>query len=294
MLKKMIICLIAIMLIIPTMLFGYLFFRLNSIYDKDEAKKIDQNISKSNKESNLENILLVGVDGDNLEKGNRSDSMIILTIDEKNKKLKLTSLARDTLADIENYGEEKLTHAYAYGGPYLLLETINNNFGLTIDKYVAVNFESFKKIIDIIGGIEIDVLEKEVSYIPGVDRPGNQTLNGEKSLAYSRIRYADSAYVRDQRQRTVIESAYEELKQSSYLNIFNIADNILNHTNTNIPPVEVFKLLQKIIQINSPNFDQLEFPIDGYREGKNIDKKGWVIIWDKEYNKNKLKEFIHN
>ncbi|MCG4682646.1 LCP family protein, partial [Faecalibacillus intestinalis] len=77
----------------------------------------------------------------------RSDSMMVLTIDEKNNDIRITSLARDTYVQIPGYGEEKLTHAYAYGGPALLLQTIDKNFGLKIDKYAVVSFSSFEKII---------------------------------------------------------------------------------------------------------------------------------------------------
>ena len=99
---------------------------------------------------------------------NPTNSVLIVTIDEKNKDVRLTSLARDTYVDIEGYSTEKLTHAYAYEGPSLLLNTINKNFDIAIDKYVAVSFESFERIIDILGGVDINLSEKEVSQINGV------------------------------------------------------------------------------------------------------------------------------
>ena len=114
-------------IMIPLMGFGYLYFKLNSMYDKQEANEIStmmENTDK-NKQQGITNILLVGVDGNNMEKGNRSDAMMIVTIDEKNQDIRITSLARDTYVDIEGYSTEKLTHAYAYEGPSLLLNTIN-------------------------------------------------------------------------------------------------------------------------------------------------------------------------
>lgn len=294
MLKKLFIGIIMFLILIPIILLGYLYFRLNSIYDKNESSKIEQIIGEASENEGIKNILLVGVDGNNLEKGNRSDSMIILTVDEKNKKLKLTSLARDTLVNIKNHGEEKLTHSYAYGGASLLLETINENFGLKIDKYISVNFESFKTIINTIGGVEINVLPKEVPYIPGVDKEGRQVLNGEEALAYSRIRYADNAYERDKRQRTVIESAYQSLKEISLSGILNIGNSLLEYTKTNLEPMEILNISKQVLKIKNSKFEQLEFPVEGHREGKKIEGKGWVIIWDKDYNKEKIKEFIYN
>ena len=215
--------LISIAIIIPLLGIGYLYFQLNSMYDKEEAKEISTTQeSEKNKKNGITNILLVGVDGNNIEKGNRSDSMMILTIDEKNQDIRLTSLARDTYVDIEGYGSEKLTHAYAYEGASLLIQTIKNNFGIDVDKYVAVSFDSFEKIIDILDGIEINVSKKEVSQIKGIKKSGTQTLNGSQALEYSRIRYIDSAYERDNRQRKVIEALYNKLVNDSNGNLMSV------------------------------------------------------------------------
>lgn len=291
-LKKIVIGLVVFIIATPIVAFGYFYFKLNSIYDSSAAKDVKNKIEKADDKDGITNILLAGVDGNNLEKGNRSDSMMVLTIDEKNNDIRITSLARDTYVQIPGYGEEKLTHAYAYGGPALLLQTIDKNFGLKIDKYAVVSFSSFEKIIDAMGGVEIDVLPKEVSYIQGVDSAGKQTLNGAEALAYSRIRYADDAYQRDNRQRTVMQAAYNKLA-SNPGDLMEIGNTILGYTKTNMPPMEIFKLANKVIKMNFTEFPQLEFPLDGHREGKTLSQeKGWVILWDKEYNNEQLKKFI--
>lgn len=296
-LKRFTIVLISILIIIPLMGIGYVYFKLNSMYDKEEAKQINTTIeeSKKNKESGITNILLVGVDGNNMDKGNRSDSMMIVTIDEKNQDIRLTSLARDTYVDIEGYSTEKLTHAYAYEGASLLIETIKNNFGIDIDKYAAVSFESFEKIIDILGGVEINVSEKEVSQITGVKNSGTQTLNGSQALEYSRIRYIDSAYERDNRQRNVIEALYNKLVEHFSGNIMDILNEVLRYTKTNMSPLEIVSIANKAIKIKDTDFDQVEFPFEEARNGHIIsDEKGWVIEWDKDYNKDKLNKFIYD
>lgn len=291
-LKKIVIGLVVFIIATPLVAFGYFYFKLNSIYDSSAAKDVKNKIEKADDKDGITNVLLAGVDGNNLEKGNRSDSMMILTIDEKNNDIRITSLARDTYVQIPGYGEEKLTHAYAYGGPALLLQTIDKNFGLKIDKYAVVSFSSFEKIIDAMGGVEIDLLPKEVSYIQGVDSAGKQTLNGAEALAYSRIRYADDAYQRDNRQRTVMQAAYNKLA-SNPGDLMEIGNTILGYTKTNMPPMEIFKLANKVIKMNFTEFPQLEFPLDGHREGKTLSQeKGWVILWDKEYNNEQLKKFI--
>lgn len=290
--KKIVIGLVIFIVAVPMVAFGYFYFKLNSIYDSSAAKDVKEKVEKADDKDGITNILLAGVDGNNLDKGNRSDSMMVLTIDEKNNDIRITSLARDTYVQIPGYGEEKLTHAYAYGGPALLLQTIDKNFGLKIDKYAVVSFSSFEKIIDALGGVEIDVLPKEVSYIPGVNSAGKQTLNGAEALAYSRIRYADDAYQRDNRQRTVMQAAYNKIS-SSPGDLMEIGNTILGYTKTNIPPMEIFKLANKVIKMNFTEFPQLEFPLEGHRDGKIVSKeKGWVILWDKEYNNEQLKKFI--
>lgn len=294
-LKKVVIGLIVFIVAVPMVAFGYFYFKLNSMYDKGSAKDIKSKIQKVEEKGGVTNILLAGIDGNNLEKGNRSDSMMILTIDEKNNDIRITSLARDTYVDIPGYGEQKLTHAYAYGGPSLLLQTIDKNFGIKIDKYAAVSFDSFEKIIDAIGGVEIDILPKEVSHIPGIDGPGKQKLNGAEALAYSRIRYADDAYHRDNRQRTVLQAAYNKLAKTSSGDLIELGNTIISYTKTNMPPMEIFKLATKVLKMNSTNFAQLEFPLDGHRDGKTISQeKGWVIFWDKEYNNEQLHKFIYD
>lgn len=290
--KKIVIGLVIFIVAVPMVAFGYFYFKLNSIYDSSAAKDVKEKVEKADDKDGITNILLAGVDGNNLDKGNRSDSMMVLTIDEKNNDIRITSLARDTYVQIPGYGEEKLTHAYAYGGPALLLQTIDKNFGLKIDKYAVVSFSSFEKIIDALGGVEIDVLPKEVSYIPGVNSAGKQTLNGAEALAYSRIRYADDAYQRDNRQRTVMQAAYNKISNNPG-DLMEIGNTILGYTKTNIPPMEIFKLANKVIKMNFTEFPQLEFPLEGHRDGKIVSKeKGWVILWDKEYNNEQLKKFI--
>lgn len=294
--KEFNVILISIAIIIPLLGIGYLYFQLNSMYDKEEAKEISTTQeSEKNKKNGITNILLVGVDGNNIEKGNRSDSMMILTIDEKNQDIRLTSLARDTYVDIEGYGSEKLTHAYAYEGASLLIQTIKNNFGIDVDKYVAVSFDSFEKIIDILDGIEINVSKKEVSQINGIKKSGTQTLNGSQALEYSRIRYIDSAYERDNRQRKVIKALYNKLVNDSNGNLMSVLNEVLRYTKTNMLPLEIVSIANKAIKINDTEFEQVEFPFEEARNGHIIsDEKGWVIEWDKDYNKNKLDKFIYD
>lgn len=288
-LKKIVIGLLILLVTIPLIGFGTLYYKLNSIYDKEEADQIE----KVEKVGGITNILLVGVDGENVDRGNRSDAMMILTIDSDNNDIRLTSLARDTYVDIPGYSTEKLTHAYAYNGPSLLLETIKNNFGIYIDKYVSVSFSSFISIIDELGGVQIDITDKEVNEIPGVDEAGKQTLTGDQALSYSRIRYIDSAYQRDSRQRTVLQAVYNKLSTISKTEFLDISNTLLRYTKTNMTPIDIISISNQALKTGDKEFDELEFPLEGHRTGHMINnEKGWVIEWEKDYNKNAIYKFI--
>ncbi|MBC5995853.1 LytR family transcriptional regulator [Romboutsia ilealis] len=288
-LKKIVIGLLILLVSIPLIGFGALYYKLNSMYDKEEANQIE----KVEEADGITNILLVGVDGENVDRGNRSDSMIVLTIDSNNNDIRLTSLARDTYVDIPGYSTEKLTHAYAYNGPSLLLETIKNNFGINIDKYVSVSFSSFISIINEIGGVQIDVTDKEVSEIPGVNKSGSQVLTGEQALSYSRIRYIDSAYQRDSRQRTVLQAVYNKLSTIPKSEFLDIANTLLRYMKTNMTPMEIISISNQALKTSDKKFDELEFPLEGHRTGHTINsEKGWVIEWEKEYNKNAIYKYI--
>ena len=163
-LKKLVIFLAILVIAFPAAAFGYIYFKLNVMHDTTADESI-LNETNFQSEKGITNILLAGTDGRPGEKNSRSDAMMILTVDSKNKSLKLTSLNRDTFVNIPGHGEEKLTHAYAYGGINLLVETIENNFEVDIQNYAVVDFYSFMDIVDALGGVEVDVHKNEINEI---------------------------------------------------------------------------------------------------------------------------------
>ena len=260
----------------------------------------------------IENILLIGLDGTNDKFPKRSDTMIILTIDKLNKSLKLTSLARETLVKIPGRGEEKLTHAYAYGQEELLMQTINENFDLDIKDYAVVNFKSFIDIVDIIGGVDINVNEKEIHHLNEVIKEcygvnhedtknieyitssGNHNLNGYQALAYARIRKLDTIYKRDERQRLILTNIAHKLSDVSISKYLQIAKSILRHIKVNIAFNKIIDLAFIAHELASYDISQLEFPISEYREEGRIGEKGtYVVKWDKNKNIELLHQFIY-
>ncbi len=173
---------------------------IENIGINEDAEKLYSNLG-------VTNIILYGIDSRTMEEQSRSDAIMLLTVDTVNKKIKLTSIARDTYVDIEGYGKDKLNHAFAYGwaknnklveGAELSIKTINNSFNLNIKDYVAVNFWALADIINYIGGVEIDVDAAELkdinkNYIPHIREmgiecediaaTGLQTLSGGQAVA---------------------------------------------------------------------------------------------------------------
>ena len=310
--KKIVLILIGIILLIGLSGFGYVYSKLNKMYVKDEVVKDIENTEEATIVDGITNILLVGTDGEYVEKGNRSDSVMLVTIDSKNKDIKISSIARDTYVDIPGYSTEKLTHAYAYEGIDLLKEVFKENFDLDIDKYIAVNFVSFMDIMDELGGVEVNVEEKDIEeinkYIDAcygyyknkdekekeyIKEAGVQRLNGYQALAFSRIRYTDSAFARDNRHREVAQSVYKEFAQKGVDTYKRCADIVLNNTKTNISPVEMMNLAYTVLKINDKDIEQFQFPLEEHRKGHIISKqKGWVLEWDKEPNLEAWHKFI--
>lgn len=314
--SKIVLGLICILVIIILSGFGFVYSKLNSIYVKEEAVKSENKVNevKESMVDGITNILLVGTDGEHVEKFNRSDSLMLLTIDSNKKDIKISSIARDTYVDIPGYSKEKLTHAYGYEGIDLLKEVFKVNFDIDVDKYVAVNFVSFMDIMDELGGVEVDINEKDVDEINKsidscyeyyynrkdevkkeyITKAGVQRLNGYQALAFSRIRYTDSAFARDNRHRDVAESVYKEFLQSGAQEYKRCADILLENTKTNISPMEMMNLGYTVFKIADSSIDQFQFPVAKYRNGHIISKeKGWVLEWDKEPNLKVWHEFIY-
>ncbi len=138
---------------------------------------------------------------------------MILTLDEEHKVMKLTSIMRDSYVDIPGHGDDKINHAYAFGGPELAMKALNENFKVNVEDFMAVNFTSLPEIIDKLGGVKINIIPEEIHHIPEITFLGEQVLNGEQALTYSRIRYANGGdYKRKERQRVVLEAVFEKLK----------------------------------------------------------------------------------
>ena len=280
----------------------------NIITDTAKADDFNANISFT-EVSGISNILLLSSDARASDTFSRADSIMILTIDNVNKKLKVTSLLRDMLVSIDGHGEEKLNHSFAYGGPLKTIETIETNFEIKIDNYMIIDFNSFRRIVDTLGGITLDIKDYEVSelnkYI--LDGGGSQddlipfsgtyTLNGYQALSYARIRkVGDGEYERSSRQRTLINLTLAKIKNTSPIKIVQIVKDLFPYINTNINIGDAINYCLTTLSIyaKNPSLDQLRLPIDSISRERLYPSKGWVFVLDKEENSKALKDFIFN
>lgn len=259
--------------------------------------------------ADITNIVLFGLDRRNPDAASRSDSIIVVSLDRKNEKVKVSSLMRDMYVQIPGKGDNRINAAYAYGGPQLAIKTINSNFGLDIKNYVTVDFFGCEKLIDKLGGVDIDIKSyevrelndkiSEVDKIEGnkntdyVSKPGFQTLDGRQAVAYSRIRYVGNAdYERTERQRMVLNEAFKKIKAQGLLKFPNTVETILPYVETSLSKTEIMDLALDAIKFNTDDIVQFRLPANGYFISRNI--RGMdVLVPNIEENKNLLHGFIY-
>ncbi len=238
-------------------------------------------------EEGIENILLLGVDTRDKDSiMERSDSMMILTIDQVSKKVKLTSLQRDMLVFVPGKEEPvKINSANALGGPALAMRVVNDTFRLNIEHYMVVNMRGMEQIIDLAGGVTIDVSRQELPYLnknlneenlmypeteqsPKLASAGEQVLNGRQSVAYARIRKLDSDYKRMERQRIVLQALFKSFKSANLFSQLPIISEGLSLITTNMSTTKITGIIMDVLPLMNSEIDQLQIPITGYfKEG---------------------------
>lgn len=259
------------------------------------------------------NILVVGADRRANETANgRSDSTMVVSVDMKNEQVKVTSLMRDMYIDIPGYGMDKFNSSYSYGGVDLLSQTIENNFDIKLDGYVIVDFSSFKKVINKIGGVKVNVSQKDADYLNNASgttgfilkekyrtvKVGKQKLNGAQALAYSRIRkvvhpvFGDGEFGRCMRQQEVIQSLLKKVKKQDMKTILSIATSMMNDVSTNLDAAHINALIKAVMNFDTSEIESLRIPYDGtYKMGR---RRGmFVFLINLEANKAKLHNFIY-
>ena len=257
----------------------------------------------------VKNILLLGTDERVSGETSRSDAIIVLSINENRKKIVMTSILRDSYVEIPGYGKNRINHAYQMGGAALMIQTIENNFKIPIDSYAKVDFFSFMGIIDKLGGVPITVTQEELGYLNGyiaeintlqglpvndgqLAQAGSYQLNGKQALAYSRIRYIGTDFARTERQRTVLDGLFQQLKTASPKELYEVAATILPDITTNIGNMDLTKMIAKSVFYMKYDIIQNRIPMDGTWNDLVVGGQE-VLEIDFEANREGLKSMIY-
>lgn len=304
---------------------GYL--ALNYVYDKIEYQDVDETDTasengtenKKEEKSSLEpfqvegvkNILLIGNDSRKNSEDGRSDAMILVSINSKEKTIHMTSILRDIYVEIPGHKDNRLNAAYAFGGPELLMETLKENFDITVNRYILVNFQAFVDVVDAVGGVDLEVSNKEVQYINkflveynrlegkadetdflDTSLSGMLHLNGAQALSYCRNRYIGTDFARTERQRKVLNAIFEKAPSALLSNTEELAQSILQHVNTNLKKKECAGLMLQAPTLLTYDMVQSGIPLEGTYENVNI--RGMAVLQvDFEANKEYIQREVY-
>lgn len=297
--KKALLIVFGLILVAAIGVFVYLQLLLGSMEKVDiSTSNEDLGISEEetayhNQVNGVTNVALFGIDSFDGTKG-RSDSIMIVSIDENTKKIKLTSIPRDSYVNIPGRGMDKINHAYSYGGPELALSTLNSNFGLDIKYFASVNFTSLPKIIDALGGVSITVTASEAGSgsIPGINRAGSYVMNGDQALGFSRIRKIDNDFERGRRQRDVIEAIINKLLGQSVTSYPRTLGTILPLVTTNMRSSEVLSIGTSAVTKGIGNIEKGRYPLPEMAGGKMINGV-YYYVFDIEATRDLISRYIY-
>ncbi len=263
----------------------------------DENSYIDE--SSLYQSEDVRNILFIGSDARSEIGGQRSDTMMLFSIDKKHRKLKLTSFLRDSYVCIPSSGYwNKLNAAFSYGGVQLAIDTLEYNFKVKIDDYILVDFDAFEKFIDLLGGLTIEgVTKAEAKYLREEvkikAKAGTNHFNGWHTLWYCRIRYLDDDFNRTARQRKVISAIIKEITKTNPIKLMQIMEEVLPMIETNITRNELVSLAVSAL-VSYLHYDILQsrVPATGTWSNRSISGVGDVLYMDMDENVSLLKNFV--
>ena len=254
------------------------------------------------------NVLLLGCDSYTTNDRQRTDSMIILSVNMETEQVKMTSLMRDTWIPVPgSNSHRKLTELCAVDGPEMTMRAINESFGVNISEYVLISMAGVAEIIDLVGGVELDVTEAErkalnkglfdLSRLSGMEKleqSGEKVhLNGNQATAYARIRKIDSDYVRTERQRTVLIAVADKLKTgANATTLLSIVTTLMNYVDTNLNLTDMMLLAKLGLELDLNQIKQFRVPADGTYES-GMYKGYWSIRPDFQKNAKLMHDFIY-
>ncbi len=290
---------------------GVAFFAGSMLHGKMQFEKIESVADEPLKAEGVKNILLIGNDSRSEGEDGRSDAMILVSISSKTNSIHMTSFLRDIYVDIPGHEGNRLNAAYAFGGPELLMETLEENFDIEINRYMLVNFQAFANLVDAVGGVDLELTNEEVQYVNGYLVEYNQLegraegtdyldtslsgmihLNGPQALAYCRNRYIGSDFARTERQRKVLSAAIKNVPLALVTNGTELIDGLMSNITTNMTSGEVNGLILQAPMLLGYEMVQSSIPLEGTYSNANI--RGMAVLEvDFEANKDYLMTEIY-
>lgn len=299
------------LLVLCVIIGGLGYFAVGLFYGKLNYERIDSVAASPMKEEGVTNILLIGNDSRSEGEDGRSDAMILLSISNKTKKIYMTSLLRDMYVEIPGYKDNRLNAAYAYGGPELLMETLEKNLDITVNRYVLVNFQAFANLVDAVGGVDLELTNDEVIYVNGylveynilegraegtdyldTSLSGMIHLNGPQALAYCRNRYLGTDFGRTERQRKVLTAVIKNAPKALVTNPKGLVDGLLPNLTTNLTQAECYALSLQAAKALTYEIVAASIPIEGSYSNATIRQMS-VLQVDFEKNKAYIRENIY-
>ena len=267
-------------------------------------------LEKEQKDKEVENILVFGIDARGADKvKSRTDSIMVLTVDRRKGKVKLTSIMRDTgvyIGDTDETAGKKLNKvnaAYPWGGVGYMINTINRNFDLDINKFIMFDFSSASKIVDLCDGVEVDIKEKEIPYAnkfikednklngtnsPEIKKAGKQTLDGIQAVSWARIRYADSDFVRTSRQRTIAKGLMSKVGDMNIFKRLSLLKDGTSIIETNIESTDLLRIALNAMR-GAGDVEEYRVPQDNMY---TVQQNPWMMKIDFEKQNKELHDFI--
>ncbi len=266
--------------------------------DPDEIEWAED-LEEVEESTGVTNILLIGQDTRTSGTRERSDSMILISINSDTDSVNMISFMRDLYVQIPGYSDNRINASYQFGGAELLDEVIEKNFGVSIDYNVEIDFDGFQDVIDLLGGVDITLTSTEASYFQKAGysvSEGSNHVYGEFALVYARTRYVSTAteandFGRTQRQRAVITSIFNAYKDVSITTKIALVDDILSLLSTDMPTSEILSLLYEAQAMDLSELGSYRIPIDGSYSNQTI-RGMMVLVPDLTVNREAVQEMI--
>lgn len=297
--------------ILFVLIFGGIYMAVGHVYQKMTYTEAEGMTGKGYKDDGVINVLLIGNDSRLGADDGRSDAMILVSISDKTKTVTMTSFLRDMYVEIPGHDGNRLNAAYAYGGPQLLMETIEYNFDIPVHRYALVNFEAFANLVDAVNGIDLDVTNEEVKLINGYLMEYNQLLgrdltydwldenasgvihlNGPQALAYTRNRYIGTDFGRTERQRKVLAEVFKKLPGAMMTNGNGVIDGLFPNLTTNLKQRECYSIALSGWKVVGYDMVQQCVPLEGTYSNATIRSMA-VLQVDFDANKKFLQETLY-